>query len=301
MMRATFPLDPTSAFRSSMPDRYRLAFDDVAIREHAAIVSRRGVRMLERSERSDAHPDGVRMLERSERSDAHADGVRMLERSGRSDAHAGVTLEPGVAHLEIWRQLPKGVGVLCVVADDRPGLLSFICASLVLHKMDVLSAQAYTRLLPEGGGEAVDFLWIRRDADADHAMPVLEPDVERISEVLRQLVTGELSIESAAERARSARTVPPGASTTVTFDEDDDEGLVVLTVETFDRPGLLLAITLALFRANVQIIASDALTRAGRVVDRFAIVEVDGSPIRRARRGLVQIEVFEAIHALSRR
>jgi [protein-PII] uridylyltransferase len=271
MMRATFPLDPTSAFRSSMPDRYRLAFDDVAIREHAAIVSRRGVRMLERSERSDAHSHGVR------------------------------TLEPGVAHLEIWRQLPKGVGVLCVVADDRPGLLSFICASLVLHKMDVLSAQAYTRLRPEGGGEAVDFLWIRRDADADHAMPVLEADVERISEVLRQLVSGELSIEAAAERARSARTVPPGASTTVTFDEDDDEGLVVLTVETFDRPGLLLAITLALFRANVQIIASDALTRAGRVVDRFAIVEVDGSPIRRARRGLVQIEVFEAIHALSRR
>ena len=95
--------------------------------------------------------------------------------------------------------------------------------------------------------------------------------------------------------------MPPGASTNVTFDEDDDEGLVVLTVETFDRPGLLLAITLALFRANVQIIASDAVTRAGRVVDRFSIVELDGSPIRRNRRGVVQIEVLEAIHALSRR
>jgi [protein-PII] uridylyltransferase len=269
MMRATFPLDPTSAFRASMPDRYRLAFDDAAVREHAAIVARRGVRTLERSE--------------------------------RSDVPTGVTLEPRTAHLEIWRQLPKGIGALCVVADDRPGLLSFICASLVLQKMDVLSAQAYTRLLPEGGGEAVDFLWIRRDADADHAMPVLEADVARISQVLGQLITGELSIESAAERARFSRKVPPGASTTVNFDEDDDEGLVVLTVETFDRPGLLLAITMALFRANVQIIASDALTRAGRVVDRFSLVELDGSPIRRARRGVVQIEVLEAIHALSRR
>jgi [protein-PII] uridylyltransferase len=249
MMRATFPLDPTSAFRESMPDRYRRAFDDGAIREHAAIVGRRV--------------------------------------SGRA------------AQVEIWRQGSKGVGVLCVVADDRPGLLSFISASLVLHKMNVLSAQAYTRLRPEGGAEAVDFLWIRRDAD--DAMPVLEADVERIAGVLGQLITGELSIESAAERARSSRTVPPGASTTVTFDEDDDEGLVVLTVETFDRPGLLLAITLALFRANVQIIASDAVTRDGRVFDRFSIVEVDGSPIRRARRGVVQIEVLEAIHALSRR
>jgi [protein-PII] uridylyltransferase len=256
MMRASFPLDPTSAFRASMSERYRQAFDDAAIREHAAIVSRRG------------------------------------DSQSRD------------AHVEIWRQLPKGVGVLCVVADDRPGLLSFVCASLVVHKMDVLSAQAYTRRLADGaggGGEAVDFLWVRRDADADHSMPVLEADVERISGVLRQLITGELSIESVVERARSSRPVPPGAATNVTFDEDDDEGLVVLTVETFDRPGLLLAITLALFRANVQIIASDAVTRAGRVVDRFSIVEVDGSPIRRSRRGVVQIEVLEAIHALSRR
>jgi [protein-PII] uridylyltransferase len=257
MMRASFPLDPTSAFRASMSERYRQAFDDAAIREHAAIVSRRG-------------------------------GSQSRD-----------------AHIEIWRQLPKGVGVLCVVADDRPGLLSFVCASLVVHKMDVLSAQAYTRRLGEGAGggggpgEAVDFLWVRRDAD--DAMPVLETDVERISGVLRQLITSELSIESVVERARSARPVPPGAATNVTFDEDDDEGLVVLTVETFDRPGLLLAITLALFRANVQIIASDAVTRAGRVVDRFSIVEVDGSPIRRTRRGVVQIEVLEAIHALSRR
>ena len=253
MMRASFPLDPTSAFRASMSERYRQAFDEAAIREHAAIVSRRGVG------------------------------------------------EQRAAHVEIWRQLPKGVSALCVVADDRPGLLSFICASLVLHKMDVLSAQVYTRRLPEGGGEAVDFLWVRRDAGADHAMPVLDADVERICDGLRQLITDEVSIESAVERARSTRSVPPGASTNVTFDEDDDEGLVVLTVETFDRPGLLLAITLALFRANVQIIASDAVSRAGRVVDRFSIVEVDGSPIRRSRRGVVQIEVLEAIHALSRR
>jgi [protein-PII] uridylyltransferase len=248
MMRASFPLDPTSAFRASMSESYRHAFDDAAIREHAAIVSR------------------------------------------RADAQSSA------AHVEIWRQLPKGVSVLCVVADDRPGLLSFICASLVLNKMDVLTAQAYTRRLPEGGGEAVDLLWLRRDAGSDHGMPVLESDVERISDTLRQLITGELSIEAAVERARSSRPVPPGASTNVTFDEDDAEGLV-LTVETFDRPGLLLAITLALFRANVQIIASDAVTRAGRVIDRFSIVEVDGSPIRRARRGIVQIEVLEAIHA----
>jgi [protein-PII] uridylyltransferase len=247
MMRASFPLDPTAAFRASMPDRYRAAFDESSVGEHAHIVERR----------------------------------------------AGAA-----AHIELWRQLPKGIGVLCVVADDRPGLLSFISASLVIHGMDVLSAQVYTRRLAEGGGEAVDLLWVRRDG-TDHAMPLLDADIERIGDVLEQLITGQLSIEAAVERARPSRTVPPGSSTTVTFEEAAD-GLVVLNVETFDRPGLLLAITLALFRANVQIITSDAVTRAGHVVDRFSLVETDGTPIRKNRRGVVQIEVLDAIHALSR-
>jgi [protein-PII] uridylyltransferase len=204
------------------------------------------------------------------------------------------------AHVEIWRQQPKGVGVLCVVADDRPGLLSFISAALAIQQMDVLSAQAYTRRLPDGRGEAFDLLWLRRDAAAGHPLPVLDADVEGIAGVLRDVITGALSIEAAATRARRSRTVPRGASTHVRFDEDTDEGLVVLTVETFDRPGLLLAITLALFRARVQIVSSDALTLGGRVVDRFSIVEVDGSPIRRNRRGIVQIAVLEAMDALTR-
>ena len=259
MMRASFPLDPTSAFRASMSERYRQAFDDGAIREHAAIVARRG------------------------------------ESQSRE------------AHVEIWRQLPKGVGVLCVVADDRPGLLSFVCASLVVHKMDVLSAQAYTRRLPEA-----------RAARAAQARPstssgcVATPTRTIRCRCSRRTSSGSPGCCASSSRA-SSRSSPWSSapdprvrclrapSTNVTFDEDDDEGLVVLTVETFDRPGLLLAITLALFRANVQIIASDAVTRAGRVVDRFSIVEVDGSPIRRSRRGVVQIEVLEAIHALSRR
>jgi [protein-PII] uridylyltransferase len=232
-----------------MPERYRSAFDDVAVREHAAIVGRRG---------------------------------------------------SAPVHIEIWRQPDQGGSqVLCVVADDRPGLLSFISASLVMHRIDVVSAQAYTRRPRGGKAEAVDLLWVRRDAGADASMPLLEADVDRIAGVIRQLITGELSIEAAVQLARPPRPVPPGASTRVNFDEDDDEGLVVLSVETFDRPGLLLAITLALYRANVQIIASDAGTREGRAVDHFSICELDGTPIRRNRRGIVQIEVLSAIDALT--
>jgi len=230
-----------------MPTRYRDAFDGAAIREHAAIVGRRG---------------------------------------------------SSPAHVEIWRRQPHGQAVACVVADDRPGLLSLISAALVVQSLDVVSAQAYTRMVADHeAAEAVDFLWLRRDADL--GLPIRSADAVQLAEVLSGLLTGGLSMESVMRRAKPRASTPPGASTRVTFNETPDSGVSILTVETFDRPGLLLAITLALFKARVQIVASEATTSAGRVVDRFTIVELDGAPIVRGRRGAVQTAVLAAIDSLA--
>jgi [protein-PII] uridylyltransferase len=252
-MSAATRRDPLSAFLDSMPPRYRQQpFDGVAMREHAAIVSRRG------------------------------------------DAPA---------HAEVWRRLPRGAAVVCIVADDRPGLLSFISAALVVNRLDVEAAQAYTRAETN---EAVDFFWVRRDlgslaaSDAAAAAPVLDADVARVAEVLRGLVTGALTVDEVAASARENRPRSTGASTRVRFDETSDAGLAVLTVETTDRPGLLLAITRALHRARVQIVASEATTKDGRVVDRFTLVELDGAPLRASRRGVLQVEVLAAVDSLGR-
>jgi [protein-PII] uridylyltransferase len=199
------------------------------------------------------------------------------------------------AHVELWRRLPRGGAAICVAADDRPGLLSFISAALVVNHVDVEAAQAYTRV---GTREAVDFFWLRREGDA--SMPVLEADVERIADVLRGLVTGKLTIDGVAAAARAERAPSAGASTRVRFDEKTESGLAVLTVETSDRPGLLLAVTRALHRARVQILASEATTHEGRVVDRFTLVELDGAPLRANRRGVLQVEVLAAIDSLGR-
>lgn len=201
------------------------------------------------------------------------------------------------AHVELWRRLPNGGAILCVVADDRPGLLSFISAALVVHTMDVVAAQVYTRQTHEGA-EAVDLFWLRRDG-AERS-PVLEADASSIAGVLRGLVTRELTIDAITRETGVRPTPPPGASTHVTFEEAADTGLAVLTVETFDRPGLLLAITQALSRARVQIMASEAMSRDGRVVDRFTIVELDGAPLRSHRRGILRVEVLAAIDSVAR-
>ena len=233
--------------------------------------------------------------------DSMPDRYRRAFDKDASREHAAIVARRAGApvHGEIWQRLPRGGVVACFVADDRPGLLSFIAAALAARSMDVIAAQVYTRPPAEGRpAEAVDFLWLRREGDL--GAPVLEADIARIAETVRALAVGEVSIDAVVRKARAARPAPAGALTRVTFNEGPDEGLAVLTVETFDRPGLLLAITCALFGAQVQITASDATTQKGRVVDTFTLAELDGTPIHRQRRGVVQMAVLGAIDALAR-
>jgi [protein-PII] uridylyltransferase len=211
--------------------------------------------------------------------------------------HAAIVARRGgfPAHVEVCGRLPNGVTVVCVVADDRPGLLSRIAASLVIHSMDILSAQAYTRVSGEEAGEAVDFFWLRRIGGG--GPPLSDLECGRIADVLRALVTGERTIDT---EVSGARAVPRQAFATRIAMTDTDKGELLMTIEASDRPGLLLAITRSLCRAGVQIIASDATTENGRVVDRFTIVELDGAPLRAHRRGILRVEVLSAIDAVSR-
>jgi [protein-PII] uridylyltransferase len=211
--------------------------------------------------------------------------------------HAGIVARRGgsPAHLEVCGRSPDGITVVCVVADDRPGLLSRIAASLLIHSMDILSAQAYTRVSEAGTGEAVDFLWLRRNGSG--GPPLSDLECGRIADVLRALVTGERSIDT---EVSGARPVPRHAFATRIAMSDSDNGELLMTIEASDRPGLLLAITRSLFRAGVQIVASDAATENGRVVDRFTIVELDGSPVGEKRRRALQTDVLAAIDALAR-
>jgi [protein-PII] uridylyltransferase len=211
--------------------------------------------------------------------------------------HAGIVDRRGrsPAHLEVCARLADGVTVICVVADDRPGLLSRIAASLVIHSMDILSAQAYTRVSAAGAGEAVDFLWLRRVGGSGPALS--DQECTRIADVLRALVTGERSMDA---EVSGARPVPRQAFATRIAMSDTDKGELLMTIEASDRPGLLLAITRSLFRAGVQIVATEARTENGRVVDRFTIVEVDGSPISEKRRRALQTDVLAAVDVAQR-
>ena len=233
--------DALSTFVDSMPTRYRDHFDLSTARAHAAIVQRRGDR---------------------------------------------------VVSVEAWRTLPDGSVALCIVADDRAGLLSLISGALVFHELDVVAAQAYGHRSSSGATEVVDLFWVRRLSGKD-----IDPElVASIADVLRQLIDGSLTVETIARRAAGERAAR-ASSTRVRFDGDRKEGLAVLTIETVDRPGLLLAMCQALFALRVQIVRSEVRTIEGQVHNRFEVAEFDGAPVGKLRRMQIQVQVLSAIEA----
>ena len=196
--------------------------------------------------------------------------------------------------VDIWKVLPERIVGICIVADDRPGLLSQISAALVALEIDVVSAHAYCRTRRDGAREAVDLLWIRCVAGANGSVgPILADDVAAVGEMVDTLVRGNAKFDASVRFARAMRTATE--STRVLFDDGAGDGTMVLTVEATDRPGLLLVVTKAIFRAGLQIIGLRATSNDGRAIDRFHLAELDGKPLVQARLLSLQFEIFSAL------
>jgi UTP:GlnB (protein PII) uridylyltransferase len=211
-------------------------------------------------------------------------------------AHAAIAYRRAglVVRAEVWRTLADGSVAIAVVADDRAGLLSLISAALVVHQLDVVAAQAYGRKLAGGGLEVLDLFWVRRLPGVGTGA-IDASVIASVSAVLRELIEGRITVDAIARRAAAPRKTPDREATIVRFEGDDKEGLAVLTVETIDRPGLLLAMCQSLFRLRVQIVRSEVRTIDGRVFNRFEVAEFDGAPVRRVRRMQIQVEVLSSL------
>lgn len=219
-------------------------------------------------------------------------------------AHAPIVARRAdrATHVERWRDEADGVAVLCVVADDRPGLLSRITEALVVHALDVASAHAYSRVSPSGANEAIDFLWVRKvlgDEEPSSFGPLDDDDVARVRTTVDELVRGIHASEGSRAKRRLRRAPSPPSATVVRFETNELDGTAVLTVEAIDRPGLLLAVTQTLFRAGVQITGLRARTEDGKARDRFVLAERDGKPLASERRLALQIAILAALEERS--
>jgi [protein-PII] uridylyltransferase len=224
------------------------------------------------------------------------DSYRRNFELGAIAEHARIAFEREATPANVGKFMSnRGSGeALCVVADDRPGLLATISAALVMCGLDVIEAEAYTRRLDGVPHEAVDVFWVRHESLAKRGERVGREQVAQLRQTLVGLLEGKLERRRLGDSQRPFVT-PASVETVVRFIENADGNFSTLEVETGDRSGLLLALSQALFNQRVQIIGSQVKTVGARVYDRFHIVELDGSAIGAPRRLEIQVAVLSAV------
>jgi [protein-PII] uridylyltransferase len=198
-------------------------------------------------------------------------------------AHAGVAMDRGRAcvHAALVPSRHPEAAEVCVVADDRPGLLARIAAALTAGRLEVLAAQVYSRTNLGRGSEAVDLFWVRDRTEGPEgvrrAMPRLVRDLNDVcsgaidpAELLRQR-TGS----SSPWRERPS----PAVLTEVFVDDRASPRHTVVEVFAKDRPGLLYTVAATLHELRLSIALSKINTEGTRVADVFYVNELDGSKV----------------------
>jgi [protein-PII] uridylyltransferase len=207
------------------------------------------------------------------------------------ELHRQVCERRGSATFEVGMfESRRGLVGLCIAAVDRAGLLALITEAFLVCGMDVVAGDTFTRNVGTSK-EAVDLFWVRSPTGAE----LSEADVTKLRTTLLGLAASYATPMPAAVGA------PVGTSnSTVRFIEDENGSLSTLEVETEDRSGLLLALSRALHAQRAQIVRSEVRTEGNRVLDRFVITEVDGSPVSAGRRLEIQVAVLSATEPAKR-
>lgn len=204
-----------------------------------------------------------------------------------------------LAHAAVWRRTENGV-VLCVVCDDRPGLLSLISDALAAHALDVTGAQIYLRRRGGRALEAVGLFWVRRDPRTELSRLIEPEEARSVAHVLAELIAEQ---QRASEPAQGMpATLVAERPIRVYFDTRAlRSGEAVLVVAAPDCPGLLLAITRSLYRKRVEIVASEIRTNDGAACDRFTLCGALGRRLEPDSLADVQQEVLAAVRRLVQR
>ncbi len=182
---------------------------------------------------------------------------------------------------------PEGSGELlelCVVADDRPGLLARIAAALTANRLEVLSAQVYSRKT-ERGAEAVDVFSLRdrHQADAEQRERTLRAVRADLGRLLDDGLDPRALVQQYLGRPSTGLRRTPSVTPEVVFDDRASPQHTVVEVFAKDRPGLLFALSQALSDLGLTIALSKINTEGAKAADVFYVSDLQGEKLPQAR------------------
>ena len=162
-----------------------------------------------------------------------------------------------------------------VVARDRPGLFALITGVLWARGLNILSADIFTR----EPGVVCDILRVERIPDPLHPAELwgrVEADLGRALENSSYLgeILDERRRPSVLETKRR-----PRKEDKVIVDEEASDFYTLIEVYTWDRPGVLYAITNGLFELDINIQLAKISTPGAQVADIFYVTDLSGEKL----------------------
>jgi UTP:GlnB (protein PII) uridylyltransferase len=177
-----------------------------------------------------------------------------------------------------------GGRVLCLVADDRSGLLSLVTDALLVHALGIDGTQAYVRRRADGPDEAIALFDLNQVIDG--------AELGAFVQTLSELIAEDIRVSSLPSSI-----VPPRQSSRRVYFELEPlrEGQYVLQVEAPDAEGLLHSITSALHAQGVRILACQIGTESGIARDRFEIAGSNGQRFGAVELCDIQLAVLDVL------
>lgn len=211
--------------------------------------------------------------------------------------HAMIAARRGerAVHAELC---PSRADTLCIIADDRPGLLALVTDALLVQGLSVRSARAFCRKRSDGRSEAIDLFQLEPSGAASGDELELGPaELEELLQTLDDFVA-----EDARATSRVSAAPPSAGSPSRVYFEVAAlcRGEYSLIVETPDCEGLLYAVTSALHEQGARIQACEIVTRDGTARDRFELATDASEPFDDVRLCDIQQAVLFALPRPSR-
>jgi len=211
----------------------------------------------------------------------HTDGYWLSLDADVLERHAHLIKDAEVNGLTIDAQPEptRDVTVLTLYAQDHPGLFSRFAGACAILGMNIVDAKIFTTR----DGMALDMIWVQDETGGAIAEP---RRIQRLEEIIRKVLAGEvlppemIDQRFKGESKMSAFSIAPQ----VFIDNDASDTYTVIEVNGLDRPGLVHALTKALFHLGLTIGSAHITTYGERAVDVFYVKDVIGQKVTNANK-----------------
>ena len=211
----------------------------------------------------------------------HTDGYWLSLDADVLERHAHLIKDAEVNGLTIdARPEPKrDVTVLTLYAQDHPGLFSRFAGACAILGMNIVDAKIFTTR----DGMALDMIWVQDETGGAIAEP---RRIQRLEETIRKVLAGEvLPPEMIDQRFKGeSKTSAFSIAPQVFIDNEASDSYTVIEVNGLDRPGLVHALTKALFHLGLTIGSAHITTYGERAVDVFYVKDVIGQKVTNANK-----------------